>query len=39
QREKLSIMEVHLALYCKELVPDNIRKKWLIEIAKRGEKS
>lgn len=26
------------ALYCKGLVPDDVRKKWLIEVAKRGEK-
>ncbi|CAG8798046.1 201_t:CDS:1, partial [Gigaspora margarita] len=38
QRGKPSIMEVHLALHCKGQVPDDIRKKWLIEVAKRDEK-
>ncbi|CAG8805193.1 2360_t:CDS:2, partial [Cetraspora pellucida] len=28
----------HLALYCKGSVPDDIKRKWLIEVAKRGEK-
>ena len=31
-------MEAHLALHCKGPVPDNIRRRWLIEVAKRGEK-
>ncbi|RIB16628.1 hypothetical protein C2G38_2316042 [Gigaspora rosea] len=31
-------MEAHLALHCKGPVPENIRRKWLIEVAKRGEK-
>ncbi|CAG8848263.1 42214_t:CDS:2 [Gigaspora margarita] len=30
--------EAYLALHCKGQVPDDIRKKWLIEVAKRGEK-
>ncbi|CAG8813227.1 40466_t:CDS:10, partial [Gigaspora margarita] len=30
--------KAHLALHCKGLVPDNIRRRWLIEVAKRGEK-
>ncbi|CAG8821456.1 33127_t:CDS:1, partial [Gigaspora margarita] len=38
QRGKPSIMKAHLALHCKEQVLDDIRKKWLIEIAKRDEK-
>ncbi|CAG8746186.1 18063_t:CDS:2 [Gigaspora margarita] len=36
QHEKPSIMEAHLALHCKGLVSDDIRKKWLIEVAKRA---
>ncbi|CAG8639143.1 14510_t:CDS:2 [Cetraspora pellucida] len=39
QRNKLSVMEAHLILHCKEHVPEDIRKKWLIEVAKRGEKA
>ncbi|CAG8836442.1 35714_t:CDS:2, partial [Gigaspora margarita] len=31
-------MEAHLALYCKGPVPDDIRRRWLIEVVKRGEK-
>ena len=32
-------MEAHLALHCKGLVPDDIRRRQLIEVAKRGEKA
>ncbi|CAG8796164.1 1478_t:CDS:1, partial [Racocetra fulgida] len=39
QRGKPSVMEAHLALHCKGPVPEDIRKKWLIEVAKRGEKA
>ncbi|CAG8855434.1 3711_t:CDS:1, partial [Gigaspora margarita] len=35
QRGKPSTMEAHLVLYCNGPVPDNIRRKWLIEVAKR----
>ncbi|CAG8818124.1 43821_t:CDS:2, partial [Gigaspora margarita] len=31
QRGKPSTMEAHLALHCKGLVPDDIRRRWLIE--------
>ncbi|CAG8540235.1 9679_t:CDS:2 [Gigaspora margarita] len=35
QHEKPSTMEAHLALHCKGLVLDDIRRRWLIEVAKR----
>ncbi|CAG8827415.1 1666_t:CDS:2, partial [Gigaspora margarita] len=35
---KPSIIEAHLVLHYKGQVLDDIRKKWLIEVAKRGEK-
>ncbi|CAG8857217.1 35528_t:CDS:1, partial [Gigaspora margarita] len=38
QRGKPFTMEAHLALHCKGPVPDDIRRKWLIEVAKRGER-
>jgi len=39
QRGKPAAMEAHLALRCKGNIPDDIKKHWLIEVAKRGEKS
>ncbi|CAG8574012.1 13587_t:CDS:1 [Cetraspora pellucida] len=36
---KLSTIEAHLALHCKGPVPDDIRRKWLIKVVKRGEKA
>ncbi|CAG8778735.1 36888_t:CDS:2 [Gigaspora margarita] len=38
QHGKPSIMKAHLALHCKGPVPDEIRRKWLIVVAKRGER-
>ncbi|CAG8854767.1 7787_t:CDS:1, partial [Gigaspora margarita] len=38
QHGKPFTMEEHLALYCKGPVPDDIRRKWLIEVTKRGER-
>ncbi|CAG8827815.1 16233_t:CDS:2 [Gigaspora margarita] len=39
QRGKPFTIEAHLALHCKGPVPDDIRRRWLIEVAKRGKKA
>lgn len=39
KRGKPTTMEAHLALHCKGKVPESIKMKWLIEIAKRGERA
>ncbi|CAG8722487.1 9993_t:CDS:2, partial [Racocetra fulgida] len=36
---KLSNMEAHLALYCKGEVPEEIRHNWLVQVARRNDKT
>ncbi|CAG8799086.1 2905_t:CDS:1 [Cetraspora pellucida] len=38
QCEKPFTIEAHLVLHCKRLVPDDIRRKCLIKVVKKGEK-
>ncbi|CAG8686066.1 6498_t:CDS:2, partial [Racocetra fulgida] len=38
KRSKPSVMESHLALYCKGNIPDKIRQHWLVQVAKRNDK-
>ncbi|CAG8607477.1 5709_t:CDS:2 [Acaulospora morrowiae] len=39
QRGRPAIMMAHLALHCKGNIPDNIRHKWLVTLAKKTEKN
>ncbi|CAG8815843.1 14331_t:CDS:1, partial [Racocetra fulgida] len=39
ETEKISLMESYLALHCKGGVPDEIRRHWLVEVAKRNDKN
>ncbi|CAG8561139.1 12917_t:CDS:2, partial [Racocetra fulgida] len=39
KRGRPAKMEAHLALHCKGEVPENIRQRWLVEVAKRNDKA